>query len=137
MSWRTANSLVRLREQINAMAPDRSRASDGTIGDSAHASRDSDHNPWVRLGKIGIVTAMDITHDPADGCDAEAIVNKLIESRDARIKYIIWRRRIISSIVQPWVWRGYTKKNPHERHFHLSVHPDQVRFDSVEDWKIR
>ncbi|HKV33547.1 MAG TPA: hypothetical protein VJP89_04485, partial [Pyrinomonadaceae bacterium] len=61
MAWRVAKSLLRLREQINELAPNRSKASDGTIGDAAHASRKSDHNPWVKDGSIGVVTAMDIT----------------------------------------------------------------------------
>ena len=64
MAWRVAQSLIRLRDQINLAAPTRSKASDGTIGDAAHATRDSDHNPWVKEGALGIVTAMDITHAP-------------------------------------------------------------------------
>jgi hypothetical protein len=67
MAWRPAKSLIQLRDQINQIAPNRSKASDGTIGDAAHASRASDHNPWVREGDAGVVTAIDITHDPDDG----------------------------------------------------------------------
>ena len=136
MAWRVAKSLLRLREQVNAMAPDRSKASDGTIGDAAHASRTSDHNPWVRDGNIGVVTAMDITHDIAHGCDAQALVDALVSSRDPRIKYIIWNRKIINSRVQPWVWRNYTGLNPHTKHFHLSVRPEKSAYDSQESWQI-
>jgi hypothetical protein len=136
MAWRTAQSLVRLREQINQKAPRRSKASDGTIGDAAHATRNSDHNPWVSDGAIGVVTALDITHDPGGGCDAEQIVQALINSRDARIKYIIWNRHIISSQVQPWVWRNYAGSNPHTRHFHLSVKSEKANYDSVVTWQI-
>lgn len=136
MSWRTAFSLKKLRQQIDLLAPNRSRASDGTIGDAAHQATKSDHNPWVKQGKLGIVTALDITHDPQDNCDCDAIVNKLVESKDPRIKYIIWRRRIISSEKAPWVWRDYSGKNPHERHFHLSVKPQMELYDNVEDWKL-
>lgn len=103
MAWRAAQSLVRLRGQMNQIAPRRSIASDGTIGDENHRSRNSDHNPWVRDGAIGIVTAIDITHDPDGGCNAEQIVQTLVDSRDPRIKYLIWNRRIISSQVRPWV----------------------------------
>lgn len=137
MSWRPAQCLIRLREQVNAIAPSRSKASDGTIGDSAHQSRKSDHNPWVRQGKIGIVTALDITHDPDHGCDVNVVVNKLVESRDSRIKYIIWNRRIVSSVTSPWTWREYAGTNPHTRHFHLSVHPQQSLYDLTSDWLIR
>ena len=71
MAWRVAKSLLKLRDQINAHAPKRSKKSDGYIGDAAHASRSSDHNPWVKDGKMGVVTAADFTHDPAGGFDAE------------------------------------------------------------------
>lgn len=136
MAWRPANSLIRLRDQINRAAPNRSKASDGTIGDAAHASRASDHNPWVKDGDVGVVTAIDITHDPDDGCDAEQVVQALARSRDPRIKYIIWNRRIVSSQVQPWLWRNYAGRNPHTKHFHLSVLPDKNRYDSIEAWQI-
>jgi hypothetical protein len=136
MAWRTANSLIRLREQINAMAPNRSKASDGTIGDASHQTRDSDHNPWVRDGATGVVTAMDITEDSGDGCSAEAIVEALVRSRDPRIKYIIWDRKIISSSVSPWAKRDYNGRNPHTKHFHISVLPDKAQYDSTADWTI-
>ena len=71
--WRVAESLQRLLEQVNQMAPDRNKASDGSIGDPRHQSRASDHNPWVIDGNIGVVTARDITHDPRNGCDAQKI----------------------------------------------------------------
>ncbi|MFN2406954.1 MAG: hypothetical protein ABR594_12935 [Pyrinomonadaceae bacterium] len=125
-----------MREQINEMAPDRSKASDGTIGDAAHASRSSDHNPWVKDGNIGVVTAMDITNDIVHGCDAQALVDALVASRDPRIKYIIWNRKKINSRFQPWVWRNYTGVNPHTKHFHLSVQPDKASYDSTVPWQL-
>jgi hypothetical protein len=136
MAWRVARSLITLRDQINQLAPNRSKASDGTIGDAAHASRDSDHNPWVRDNNIGVVTALDITHDADDGCDAGAIAQALAESRDPRIKYLIWNRRILSSRVQPWIWRDYRGRNPHTKHFHLSVKPEKAHYDSTDTWQI-
>ena len=136
MAWRVANSLIQLRNQINILAPTRSKSSDGTIGDAAHASRNSDHNPWVTEGGIGIVTAMDITNDPAHGCDAGQLVDYLVQSRDSRIKYIIWNRRIINSAVSPWVWRQYNGQNPHNKHFHLSVKPEKIFYDNTRNWVI-
>ena len=59
MAWPAAKSLIRLRDQMNQAAPHRSKASDGTVGDENHKTRDSDHNPWVQDGDIGVVTAMD------------------------------------------------------------------------------
>jgi hypothetical protein len=136
MSWRTAKCLIRLRDQINQKAPDRSKASDGTIGDVNHAKRLSDHNPWVQDDGLGIVTAIDITNDPAHGCDAEQIVQALVASRDSRIKYIIWNHQILNSQVQPWTWRAYNGTNPHTHHFHLSVKDSKAMYDSADPWQV-
>ena len=72
--WRVAKSLEHLRTQVNNAFPNRSKASDGTIGDISHQGRESDHNPWVVDAGIGVVTALDVTHDPAHGCDAGKLV---------------------------------------------------------------
>lgn len=135
-AWQLAKSLEVLRSQVNAAWPGRKRTSDGTIGDAAHAARDSDHNPWVKDGALGIVTAIDITDDPGSGCDANIIVTALAASRDARIKYIIWNRQILSSSVKPWIWRSYTGKNPHNKHFHLSVLSDKVHYNDIAEWSL-
>jgi hypothetical protein len=138
--WRVAKSLLALRDQVNRKAPRRSKASDGTIGDLSHMSRDSDHNAWVKDGAVGVVTALDITNDPARGCDAGAIVEAIRVSRDARIKYLIWNRRIASSSSidgqLPWTWRTYTGTNPHDKHCHISVKPEKPLYDSVTSWRI-
>lgn len=136
MTWRVAACLLQLRAQIDLMAPMRSKANDGTIGDFSHAARESDHNPWVRDRGVGVVTAIDITDDPDDGCNAAALVAALIASRDSRIKYLIWNRQIISSNVSPWSWRQYSGRNPHTKHFHLSVHADKGLFDSTIPWSL-
>src|SRR5690242_20433544 len=85
MAWRVARSLLTLRDQFNAKFPGRNKASDGTIGDPNHQGTDSDHNPWYG----GIVTAIDVTHDPASGVDIDRITDELQASRDPRIKYVI------------------------------------------------
>ena len=137
-TWRVARSLDRLLAQLNALAPRRSKASDGSIGDAAHASRSSDHNPWVRLLGLGIVTARDFTHDPAGGLDCEQLYAALVRSRDPRIKYVIWRRTITSGAAgpSPWVRRTYTGSNPHDKHLHLSVEDEANRYDDARDWLI-
>lgn len=135
--WRLAASLDALRSTVNAMAPDRSKLSDGTIGDAAHATRASDHNPWVEHEARGVVTAMDITHDPARGCDAGALAESLREGRDPRIKYVIFDHRIFSATVQPWQWRPYSGANPHSHHMHISVGSTVDQFDNVAPWLVR
>jgi len=124
-NWRVAYSLDALLRQVNEWAPGRSRDSDGSIGGTAHASRSSDHNPWIVDGGIGVVTARGFTHDPAHGCDGNKLSELLRVSRDPRIKYMIWNRRICASEAKggqpPWAWRPYTGANPHNHHVHLSV----------------
>lgn len=39
---------------------------------------------------------MDITHDPAGGCHAGAFADALLASRDPRVNYVIYARRIAS-----------------------------------------
>lgn len=138
MVWRVANGLKQLFLQVNKKYPNRSKASDGGIGDANHASRSSDHNPWVKDGNTGIVTAIDITHDPKNGCDSYVLAQTLLDSRDSRIKYIISNGRIASGILgpQPWKWRKYTGKNPHNHHVHISIRQEKSYYDDTADWRI-
>ncbi len=136
MTWRVAASLEVLRKQLNAKFPNRKKDWDGGIGDEAHASRDSDHNPWVKDGGIGVVTARDFTHDPAGGVDSHAMAEQLRISRDHRIKYIISNRRICSSTVSPWSWRPYHGANPHDHHVHVSVLAERKFYDDEAPWEI-
>lgn len=135
MTWRLAESLKTLRDQINQAAPRRSKISDGTIGDTAHSKRASDHNP---VG--GVVKALDITHDPLDGCDAGKIVEALRGSKDPRIKYLIFRSRIAnfqSTAGTPaWAWRKYNGTNPHDKHFHISVRAEKAFHDNTRQWTV-
>lgn len=133
MKWRVARSLIVLRNQVNAKFPNRNKDWDGTIGDANHASRNSDHNPWV---DDGVVTAIDITHDPRDGVDSYEMAEELRQSRDPRIKYIISNRKIASSTVQPWKWRKYTGSNPHDHHVHISVNSQKRYYDDDAPWEI-
>lgn len=142
--WRAAKSLLKLRDQVNAAFPNRNKASDGLIGDDAHcgsgSGKKSDHCPNIPDGDYGVVTALDITHDPSSGCDCESIVEAIRSSKDHRVKYIIWNRKICNhkSIGghDPWVWRAYTGSNPHTKHAHFSVKADKPTFDSQATWSI-
>jgi len=126
MAWRLAKSLETLRTEVNAKWPNRSKHSDGTIGDESHQTRDSDHNPWVEDGAVRVVTAMDITHDPAHGLDSEQLAECLRRSKDRRIKYIISNRKIASSEQSPWEWRPY-------KGAHSTVKCNTRIFDVEED----
>jgi hypothetical protein len=140
--WTLAPCLVTLRNQVNAIAPARLKASDGTIGDEAHAAQKSEHNPDAQ----GIVRAIDITQDPDDhdgdpsnDLDAGKLAAQLVASRDSRILYIIWNRRIARSYPKPgipaWTWATYTGSDPHTNHVHLSVVPDS-RANNTNPWRI-
>lgn len=130
MAWRVAQSLLVLRDQINAAYPNRNKASDGTIGDAAHAASVSDHNP----DSYGIVRALDITHDPASGCDIDKLTDELADSRDPRISYLI-ANSMITGPEYNWVWTAYWGSDPHTNHFHLSVVSDG-RADDASPWNI-
>jgi hypothetical protein len=132
MSWRLAASLIQLRSQLDAAYPKRSKKHDGSIGDAAHAARKSDHNPNAR----GVVTAIDITHDPENGVDCNELATWLLAGKDRRIKYVIWRKRTFSSDIPPlWQWKPYTGSNPHDLHLHISVNVlgenDAIRWNYI------
>jgi len=124
---RCAVSLDILLDQLNTRWPNRPKASDGWIGDAAHASRTSDHNPDVN----GVVHARDFTHDPST-LDGNWLAGQLTYYRDPRIKYVIWNHKIW----QPaGGWVQYTGTNPHTKHLHLSVHPGQLG-DDGKPWQL-
>ena len=134
MSWYVAASLEQLLGEINASAPGRSKVSDGSIGDPAHSSRESDHNP---CDCHDAVCARDFTHDPAGGFDSYAFADWLRtrcdNGHEDRVSYIISNRRIASP-QQDWTWRPYTGSNPHDHHVHVSVdHPSSL-FDNPRAW---
>lgn len=116
MSWRVARSLDKLLAQINAYAPRRSKISDGSIGDTAHSSRVSDHNPDAR----GVVHARDFTHSPSTGFNAHAFVRRLAKDGDRRIKYLISNRQISNPSIGAGRWRPYSGSNAHTQHAHVS-----------------
>jgi hypothetical protein len=136
MAWRLAYSLDQLRAQINAAYPNRSKASDGTIGDAAHASRASDHNP----NALGVVCAIDITNDPANGLDIHAVAERIRTNRHPNLKYIISNRRIAGAWTS-WNWATYSGSNPHEKHVHFSVGvgsegQSKQPYDDRTNWNI-
>lgn len=136
MTWRLARSLEQLRSQVNAKWPGRSKQSDGSIGNADHASRSSDHNPWV---DGSVVSAIDITHDPKSGCDSYALAAALVASQDPRLKYIISNGKICSGSAQStpaWIWRKYTGANRHDHHVHISVKADKAHYDNTDPWSF-
>jgi len=136
--------ILKLRSQIDAAAPGRSKESDGTKGDPAHAARDSDHNPEDTEDSSdgndpdNQVDAGDFTHDPAHGADMHVISESIRLSKDRRVLYVIFNSRIFSSYpvngVPAWTWRPYTGSNKHTKHMHVSV--VDAPNDYTADWSI-
>jgi hypothetical protein len=136
--WRVANSLNKLLDQVNALAPSRDKASDGSIGDAAHQSEacSSQHNSCcIQFNGIWIIRARDFTHDPAGGFDSYAFAEQLRLSRDPRIRYVISNHRITGPN-HNWQWDAYDGSDPHTNHAHVSVVDTQSLYDSTAAWRI-
>lgn len=144
MSYRRAKALDQFVEQIDAEYPDRDKRSDGWIGDAAHKSRTSDHNPWIEIvenkKKIGIVSGQDIDRDLSKTEKVGTVVDVLVANKDVRVKYIIWNSRMISSYpangYRAWQWRPYSGKNSHKEHVHISVREFPKYFDDKSPWDL-
>lgn len=130
MTWRLAKGLEQLRKQVNEQWPKRSKESDGSVGDTSHGARKSDHNPDA----LGVVHAIDLTHDPRNGFDSYKFADMLLQRQDPRISYIISNSRIGSgpSGDHPGIWRPYHGANSHDHHVHISI--TAVRADDVHPW---
>ena len=113
--WYACKAIVTLRDQVNKAYPNRSKISDGVVGDLAHRKRKSDHNP----DSDGAVRAIDLTHSPKQGFNSWSFADHLRAARDSRISYVISNRRIFSS--SNWAWRKYTGLNAHSGHVHISI----------------
>ena len=130
-SWRVARCLTTLIKQVNAAYPNRPRESDGTIGDAAHASRASSHNP----DRFGVVRGWDCTTDHHFTDDLAEQLRLLGKAGDPRVLYVIYQRRIASSR-DGWAWRTYTGSDPHTSHIHLSVSDDPTIYDRTGAWPV-
>lgn len=136
MTWRLARSLETLRAEVNGYAPKRSKASDGTIGDPAHASRASRHNE----NRYHVVTAVDITHDPAGGCDIHAIARRLVRVPHPELEYVISDGEVAKRR-NKFRWEPYRGTNAHRKHAHFAVGtgPDNdplPPYDSTLSWGV-
>jgi Putative peptidoglycan binding domain len=135
MAWRNCTASMTLVAAINQKYPKRDRASDGTIGDAAHASRSSDHNPWIVVRGVGVVRARDIDRD---GIAAATVAERLRQrgaAGDIRLTgggYVIFNRRITKPDFSGWV--EYTGSNPHTSHIHVSFSRNVSGFDNARGW---
>lgn len=128
MAYHLADSLSALRGEVNALWPDRSKVSDGWIGDTSHQARKSDHNPdWDAPGnRNGVVRALDIT---VSGVDVDLLLKHT--TNDSRVSYVIHNRRIYT---HDRGWYKYNGSNPHVTHVHVSIAHSATAENDVKKW---
>ncbi|GAA3943497.1 hypothetical protein [Actinoplanes auranticolor] len=146
-SWILVPCLVTLRSEFNALAPGRDKASDGSIGDTAHSQSSSDHNPdetgstpYEDADSINEVHAIDVDKDlRRSGWTmlkaVEIIVVRHRQGRDNRLQNVIYNRRIWS---RAWGWtaRAYTGANAHTQHAHFSARYTTAQERDTRPWGL-
>ena len=125
-SWHLAPSLAQLRREINTRWPNRDKSTDGTIGDTAHSSRASDHNPNSR----GSVNAIDVDKD---GIDPTGLVALAI--KDPRVNYVIYNRQIWQRR-HGFKPRPYSGINAHRQHVHVSIIQSVAAEQNTAPWGV-
>jgi hypothetical protein len=129
--------LVQLRAEFNEISPSRDKGADGWIGDAAHQSSTSDHNPDSQ----GRVLALDIDSsgpwtDASFDDFVQWVVRRQDSGADSRLEYVIWNRRIASRS-SGWSWQTYTgTADPHTNHAHFSARHDHTGNTSSAPWYL-
>jgi hypothetical protein len=135
-SWRLNDALTRWRAAVDVRYPDRDRTTDGTIGDPAHAARDSDHNPDAD----GTVDAWDMDVDvngPGKPYAAAVEALKAVWEAHPAARYWIHNDQIAHRN-DGWRRRPYNPDNPdrnkHIKHVHWNS--NQATETSTAPWII-
>lgn len=106
-----AHSLVQLRAEIDHRWPVRDRSSDGWLGDAAHMSTVSEHNPDAK----GCVHALDTDTSNVDKAQILAAAKVHPSTWYIICDKLIYRRKT-GFVAEP-----YTGINPHYTHIHVSI----------------
>jgi hypothetical protein len=116
---------IAVLRQATAIAPLRTKVSDGLLPSRAHINQNpnSDHNTGL---------AVDLTHDPKHGIDCVDIFQKLKE--DKRVKYLIFKGKIWSKEREAEGDREYTGSNKHNKHLHISINDGMGKDTSPWFW---
>jgi len=145
--WVLVPCLVSLRGEFNELAPRRSKTSDGSIGDAAHASTSSDHNPdetgatpYEDADSVNEVHAIDVDKDlNRAGWSMDRAVGIIVARHrlglDNRLQNVIYRGLIYS---RSWGWtaREYTGPNPHNEHAHYSARYTSAQESDTRPWGL-
>lgn len=131
MIWYKVAWINPLFARFNALWPNRNHAQDGTIGDTAHMSGTSGHNPddtpGVSAERQDADTKPEVRAADVDtrGTDMERAVQDILRGPAAerdRLIYIIYNRRIWRKS-NGWRQETYTGSDPHDTHAHFSGDP--------------
>lgn len=138
MVWYKAAWIPAFFDAMNRVFPNRSKASDGTIGDPAHQGSPSGHNPDDTAGSRPEredadskpeVRAADIgtTLRSPSGITMETVIQRILAPQyraelDRRLIYIIFNHRIWRK-ANGWRQETYNGSDPHDTHAHLSGDP--------------
>lgn len=126
MTYTIAPACRALLTQATLRYPNRDRSSDGLMASPKHRDQapKSFHNPSLGDGiwtDGGVVLAVDLTHDPANGCDAHQLARDLVARNDKRVSEAISQGRIWTRKRAAEGWRPYRGSNPHDKHAHITV----------------
>jgi hypothetical protein len=146
-AWTLVPCLGQLRTELDRIAPNRDRTTDGTIGNRAHELTVSDHND-DEIGRVPIrdadakheVHALDLDADLREpGLTMHAVVSHVLgrcrRGEETRLRYIIWDRRIWSAS-DDWAERPYRGDSPHTEHAHFSASYDTKKEASTASWGL-
>ncbi len=150
MAWSLVPALKELREQVNFVAPNRDKDSDGIIGDYRHSQSTSSHNPddtaqdnaeWDSdSDSRQEVRALDLDVDfRQPGITARRLVDHLRHYAKAGVFW--WIRYIIYDNTMYHRRNGfapsaYNGSNPHDKHVHINNEFSQSA-DTVDNVNYR
>jgi hypothetical protein len=151
----TVPCLVELAEEFDTIGPRRDTASDGSIGDTAHKSRSSNHNrddatgsktPQSDSDGRPDIRAIDVDDSGPwlNGADmnkaTELIVGRCRSGVENRLVEVIYNRRAAYAS-NGWKWIAYNGANAHTEHAHFGAKADTGRLENdrrpwglVEKW---
>lgn len=131
-NWKLTDGLANLRRQIDEAFPGRDRASDGTIGDAAHRTHASGHNPDDTPGSrpewdgdpdsTPEVRSWDMDSDlHAAPANAQQVVDHIrkLPGVSTQLRYMIYKRKIYRA-ANGWKPETYTGPSAHTEHVHFS-----------------
>lgn len=146
-NWELVPCLGQLGSELNQIAPNRDRTTDGTIGNAAHQLSVSDHND-DEVGRVPIrdadnkheVHAIDLDADLREpNLTMEMVVQHVIarcrSGEEKRLRYVIYNKRIWEAS-NGWKQRSYTGDSPHTAHAHFSASYETKLEASIASWRL-